>query len=39
MMAMMPGGALDTSQSGKNLADTRMNMESNFAKPTGMAPA
>lgn len=39
MMSMMPGGPLDTSQSGQNLADTRKNMDGTFAKPTGMAPA
>ena len=36
---MMPGGPLDTSQSGKNLAETRKNIDATFIEPTGMAPA
>ena len=38
MMSMLPGGPLDTSQSGQNLAETRKNMDGTFAAPTGMAP-
>lgn len=38
MMSMLPGGPLDTSQSGQNLAETRKNMDGTFAKPTAMAP-
>ena len=38
MMSMLPGGPLDTSQSGQNLAETRKNMEGTFAKPPGLAP-
>lgn len=38
MFSMMPGGPLDNTSSGRNLANTRKNIDGQFQKPSAANP-